>query len=217
MPFPMVHLCIAGEILKINSRLNNYSDFYMGSLVPDAVHFRPEFSGNDKKASHLCVSDEAWGKIFNNEEWAENVLDFFRKQKDNYSYEFIFGYASHILADITGNIELWMPFAAKYPYELNNPWGSLIHKEQYEIDTRIYFEQKDEKAIWESLKKSKGVDLPGIVSAGEMDKMIPSILYEQYSSRFPDSDFKFEFISLERMKEFINTNAVKINKRLSEI
>lgn len=217
MPFPMVHLCIAGEILKLNPRLKNHSDFYMGSLVPDAVHFRPDFSGDDKKSSHLCVGGEVWGKIFNNDEWADNVLRFYKEQKKNYSYEFVFGYASHILADIAGNIELWMPFTAKYPYELNNPWGSMIHKEQYEIDSRLYFEMKDEKAIWESLGGAEGVEIPGIVSAAEMNRMIPSILNEQYSKRFPNSDFKFEFISVERMKAFINTNAVKINKRLSEI
>jgi len=103
MPFPITHLCIAYEILSNTPQIKEPCDFLLGAITPDSVQFRNNFKPNMKKISHLCVGDEEWGKVTNNIEWQENVLGFFERNKNIEKVDFIYGYCTHVLADIQNN------------------------------------------------------------------------------------------------------------------
>jgi len=105
MPFQMTHLRIAQEIYKLHpSAIKNLPQFYLGTVAPDAVHNRSDYISAYKKASHLCVGNEPWGMLTNNEEWTENVLSFLQEHKNADHYDFTLGVVCHILSDIYNNL-----------------------------------------------------------------------------------------------------------------
>ena len=65
MSFAMTHLAIANNLMMRTNRIKCAADFYLGSVAPDFIHIRANYSSEMKKQSHLCVGDEAWGRITN--------------------------------------------------------------------------------------------------------------------------------------------------------
>jgi hypothetical protein len=93
MPYQMVHMCIARKVVQLKPNvIRNLPQYYLGSLAPDAVHFRADFDVKDKKASHLCVGDERWGEISNNEAWAENIIQFSETRRVSEDIDFMYGF-----------------------------------------------------------------------------------------------------------------------------
>ena len=111
MPYTMTHLIIADNVSKVFTKnIKNLPQFYLGNISPDAVHNRANYISNYKKKSHLCVGDEKWGMITNNDEWKNNVISFLNNHKNFENHDFIVGYCCHILSDIYQNIALFIPF-----------------------------------------------------------------------------------------------------------
>ena len=129
MPFQMTHLHIAKRLHELYpKRINDLSQFYLGAVSPDAVHNRAGYISDYKKKSHLCVGDEQWGLVTNNDEWIENVIGFLKDNKDSDNYDFILGYSCHILSDIYNNIAVWTPFRLKYQDEIKKAMEDYITK-----------------------------------------------------------------------------------------
>ncbi len=93
MPFQMTHLHIAKNIQRLFSKaIKDLSQFYLGSVAPDAVHNRAGYVSDFKKASHLCVGDERWGMLTNNDEWIDHVTEFLYEKRNSEHYDFVLGY-----------------------------------------------------------------------------------------------------------------------------
>jgi len=215
MPFAMTHLHIAYNILNNTSEIRNPNDFMLGAIAPDSVHFREEYESDMKKASHLCVGYEKWGSVTNNEEWLENVLSFLEKNKDKEYSDFIYGYCSHVIADIQNNIKVWIPFKAENSDALKNEMGtSLCHKEANDVDYSLYLMQPEQKKIWNLLEKSSGYDIPGVVIKDETDKMKHSIMHKQFKNRQEADVSSNKYVSLISMKEFIEEESKYIKQLL---
>jgi len=184
MPFPMTHLYIAQKIAESFPRLAaDYPQFFLGTLAPDAVHFREGFTGDDKKKSHLVVGDEKWGQVTNDTEWIDSVLSFLQARKKSENRDFVYGYVIHILADVYNNIHVWSPFLEKHPAE----WGktgyeSLYHTESARIDLKLSQDFAHKAEVWKWLEESSCFDFEGLVSAEEMKRGAENILYKQYSN-----------------------------------
>ncbi len=106
----------------------------LGEIAPDAVHFTENYMSEMKKISYLCVGDEKWGRIIDNEAWLKNLLPFLNENKNSEEIDFIYGYCSHVLADIQNNIKIWTPFLLENKERLEKGLGSIYHKESYAVD-----------------------------------------------------------------------------------
>jgi hypothetical protein len=61
MAFPMSHLYIAQNILNnIPIPIKDISQYYLGTLAPDAIHFRKNYNRNQKRESHLYINLEKY-------------------------------------------------------------------------------------------------------------------------------------------------------------
>jgi len=179
----MIHLHIANNIATLNPEyIKSPPQFFLGTLAPDSVHFREEFIANDKKVTHLCVSDENWGEITNNDEWIDNVMSFLREHKNSENACFALGYAVHILADIYGNINIWTPFRLKMNLQMANYYGGEHHKRQAAVDFKLANEFEQKKEIWNLLEKSEVLTILGIVFAEDIEKQKRHILQVQYEN-----------------------------------
>jgi len=177
MAFPLTHLLVSDELLTRKPRCETEAaQFLLGSLAPDAVHYRENIIlGPTKKISHLCpVSDEPWGKVTANDEWAEIVIAFARSNPDSLAQ----GYATHCLTDIFTNKTLWMKFRTQHPQEWEKGYKSGYYQDLRNIDARLFLEIKPD--IFSLLAKAKATDIPGLVSADEIQAIQHNILYVQY-------------------------------------
>jgi len=189
MPFPMIHLHIANKIATLHPELiKSLPQFYLGTLAPDSVHFREEFIANDKKVTHLCVSDENWGEVTNNDEWIESVLAFLNEHKGSENACFALGYAVHILSDVYNNIYVWTPYRLRAEVEMNisKYYGSDYHKDAAIVDFRLADEFTQREEVWDSLGKSKAITIRDIVFAKDIEKIRDNILYVQYNNQSID-------------------------------
>lgn len=214
MSFAMTHLYIAYNILSNTPQIKKPYDFMIGALAPDSVHFRDNYNSEMKKKSHLCVGDEKWGRITNNQEWTENVLAFLQKNKHLEEVDFIYGYCCHILTDIQNNIKIWTPFLLENREALEKGIGSIYHKESYAMDYALYLLNSQQKEIWEILEDSIGYDIPNVVAADEINKMRHSILHSQFLNReFVDVSLN-KYVTFSNTREFIASESQHIKNLL---
>lgn len=212
--FPMAHLCLAKNILDNTPQIEKPSQFMLGSIAPDSVHLRPGFNSDIKKASHLCVGDEKWGMVTNNEQWTENVLAFLNRNRQSENLDFLLGYCTHILTDLRNNIVFWTPFRLSHQEELARGGGSKIHKENALIDINLYRTSPEQAFIWTLLNNAQGVDLEGMVRRDEIEKLKSNILFQQFADTSPVDLSGNTCITFQEVADFIANELKGIRKQL---
>ncbi|MCL2571198.1 MAG: hypothetical protein FWE11_02245 [Defluviitaleaceae bacterium] len=209
MPFPLTHLLVADELLKRRPK-TEAGVFLLGSIAPDAVHYRKNASteqeglGPTKKITHLCpVSDEKWGYVTDNEGWIESIRAFNQKTHHHPLYK---GYAAHCLTDLYNNMTLWTIFRTNHPKEAAKGYKSDYYKDLNNIDQRL-FKDMETDHIWDQLKKSTPQDMPGLVTAQEIHDIRDNILYEQYKTPDENPNQDYHFLTYEESLGFIQKAA----------
>jgi hypothetical protein len=189
-------------------------DFMLGALAPDSVHFRGNYNSDMKKKSHLCVGDEKWGRLTNNQEWLKSVFAFLQENKHIEKIDFIYGYCSHIIADIQNNIKIWTPFLIENKEDLEKGKGSIYHRESYDIDYALYLLNPQQKVIWEMLEDATGFDIPNVVIDEEIDKMKHDLLHRQFLNRKSADISSNKYVTLSSIQEFISAESRYIRELL---
>ena len=144
MAFPFTHLSVGFELLKhLSFSENDSALFLLGTIAPDAVHYREDFVGSNmnkigpaKKVTHLCpISGERWGAVTDNDGWAARVFEFlYDSPQDPLSK----GYAVHVLTDIQNNVTIWEKFRTGFPEEAAKGYGSDYYADLDKIDMELY-------------------------------------------------------------------------------
>ena len=214
MPFAMTHLYIAYNILNSTTQIKKPGDFMLGAIAPDSIHFRDNYNSDMKKKSHLCIGDEKWGRLTDNHGWQRNVLDFLDKNRNSEKADFIYGYCSHILADIQNNIKIWGPFLLENREILDNGGGSIYHQESYAIDYELYLSIPNRKAIWEMLEATNGYDIPDVVVGDEINEMKNDVLHDLFLNREAVDVSLNKYVTLSNIQEFISSESSYIKNLL---
>jgi hypothetical protein len=213
MSFNMTHLIVSDEVSKIFAKnILDLPQFFLGNLAPDAVHQREGYIPDFKKHSHLCVGDERWGMITNNDEWKESIVNFLFSIKRTENHDFILGYCCHLITDVLSNVALWIPFKQKYPKETwhNSGYGNLFHQETNMVDIELTISWHKKNFYWITLEKSKGVDLDGLVFAEEVSRHKDIILNDWYTGKERQDIKTNKLVTCELTMDFIKnaTNSV---------
>ena len=204
MPFQMTHLHIAKNIYqRFPETIRDLSQFYLGNVAPDAVHNRVGYISDYKKASHLCVGDERWGMITNNDEWIESVLEFLSKNKNSDNYNFILGYSCHVLSDVYNNIAVWTPFRLEYPNELTKGYGGLYHQESEKVEIELALRDDNKENFWVHLEKAKSTNLNDIIFAEEIEKHKENILHNWYKDKERQDTSSNKLVTIESTMNFV--------------
>jgi len=212
MPFPLTHLLVANEILTRHPRSDaDAAQFLLGSLAPDAVHYRKDISnemggiGPMKKITHLCpVSDERWGFVTDNDGWMECINAFTKA----HSGPLAEGYAAHVITDLCNNMTLWTNFRSRHPQEAAKGYQSGYYWDLQNIDIRLFLDlQPQVKKIFSLLAKAKASDVPGLVTAEEIHAIRENILYKQYKHPLPTPSREYAFVTYEDTSNFIQNAA----------
>ena len=215
MAFPLTHLIVANNMTKTHS-IGSQADFFLGSVAPDAVHFRKSFIdasmseiGQAKKTSHLCPeSPEKWGSVTDNDGWLICVRNFLRGQELT---SFRLGFATHVLTDIYNNKTMWSNFRTNYPLEAKKGYESAYYDDLKYIDALLKDDREVAEFICGKLAQAKAVGIDGLVSADEVEAIKQSLISEygkiSQTSNF-DKKYATKFVSYDEMLIFIKEAAL---------
>ncbi len=205
MPFQMTHLHIAKRVHQLYlNKIKNLSQYYLGAVSPDAVHNRAGYISDYKKKSHLCVGDEHWGLLTNNDEWIDSVLRFLNDNKNSENYDFILGYCCHILSDIYNNIAVWTPFRLKYPDELMKGYGGLYHQESGKVEIELALREENKTDFWVHLEKAESTNLEDIIFAEEIKRHKDNVLYNRYRDKGHQDLSSNKLVTIESTMDFVD-------------
>lgn len=218
MPFAMTHLYIAHNIIKSTPQIKKPGDFMLGAVAPDAVHFLDNYHSDLKKISHLCIGDEKWGNITNNQEWLSHVLNFLKIYNFGEKKDFIYGYCSHIITDLQNNIKIWTPFLAENKDAIEKGMGSIYHQESFDIDYELYLiSPEQQRDIWELLRGAAGYNIENVIGRGEIDKMKHHLLYNLFNDRKPAEVSTNKYVTISRVLQFISAESQYISRLLYDV
>jgi len=231
MAFPLTHLCVAKRVLDIfedkahlrthfiqtnflaDKRDDEAALFMLGSIAPDAVHYRTEYLGTTqtdigpaKKITHLCpTSDEKWGKVTDDNGWIECVRKFLNNHQNN---PLASGYAVHVLTDIFNHIGPWRAFTTKYPKEAAKGYNSDYYRDLKCIDLRLYNEYVKDSNIMQLLASATPQAITGLVSREELKAIQHNLLHVAYANAPKSVDTSNCFyITYDQTLELINKAA----------
>lgn len=212
MPFSMTHLSIAHAITLKSDKIKNTSDFILGAIAPDAIHFRDDFTYDMKKQSHFCVGDEAWGRVTNNDEWLENLLAYYNLNTGDSRSDFLKGYFCHIIRDLHNNLEIWTPFRLENQATMGKGVASQYHGESGHLDYEQYRMHPDIDSILNHIKAANAHDFSSYVRAEKVEKLRQAVLYEWYLDRELGDVDNHQYVKRDLMNTFIiNTSEAVID------
>jgi hypothetical protein len=204
MPLPMVHLAVSKKLIN-TLNIANKGAFYLGSIAPDAVHTRPEFSYEDKVVSHLTND--------NLEIWKKNVIEFMRGNVNGINADFYLGYGFHILTDIFWSETIYSMFNSKYAKDLSpiQDRQTAYYNDSDQLDFLLHDRLDYWPEIWSYLLKSVGIDVNGLVSLNEINTWNAKVLhwYDNGESRHKNP---IRYISYNDLLLFIQETPNKIKE-----
>ena len=212
MAFPLTHLLVADAIITRHPRKDaDAALFYLGALAPDAVHYRQGLTsasqreiGKTKKISHLCPqSSERWGEVTDNAGWIDSVKYFIHNNPGPLAE----GYAVHAMTDIYTNMTIWENFRTQHPEEAAKGYKSNYYRDLREIEIRLYQLQVQASRIERLLPMADPVDMPGLVTAAEMNAIKENILYKHCKNQQPTPGYQYTFVSYDETISFIQQTA----------
>ena len=217
MAFPLTHLLVADLVLKRGAFDFEPGAFLLGSIAPDAVHFRAGFEGEKggdfgaaKKVTHLCpISDEKWGQITDNAGWGECIREFLRAG-ENGKDSLCAGFAVHALTDIHNNVGIWNRFRTNHPEVAALGYDSGYYRDMKAIDIQIYYNLYKGRHIEGLLASATAKNMPGLVTAGEIRAIRDSLLYTQYRdvpAPSPLCNEVFTYVTYDEVLDYIDEAA----------
>ena len=169
MPLPMVHLCVAKNIMDAGLKIINLPQFYLGSISPDAIHMRQNADRLAKHATHLSA-DKKWNEV-NEDDFFIFICDFIEKNKSDADKDFLWGYGLHILTDMYWANRVYKKFTADYRKD-----ASPVQDERmaYYNDTDIIDQMLHDECAWKDAvrRRLQNADCPdflGLLTAGEIE------------------------------------------------
>ena len=161
MPLPMVHLAVVMAMADSDPTLAD-SQRLLGSLAPDAIHMRHGWTREDKVRVHLRRYDGTLnpgvGSLLHYDSAGP------RSQRDLAE-----GYAIHLLTDW-----LWLNDVVA---ELRGALGpvpleelrAVYYADLNPLDAWLYQTKPWRPVVWKKLGTAAALDLPGLVTAEEID------------------------------------------------
>ena len=195
----MSHLYISETLLK-KLKLDNIPQYYLGSLAPDAVHFRNEFNRSHKRISHLYKNLDRENLDIYINHWKNNVENFFIGHNSKEVYEFTLGYCIHLMADIYNYKYIWTPFKLKFGRENDK----VYQNECLTVDFEILQKENYKAKLLPILDQSKELDFFDLITQEELTGLKNNIINIQYEDKESVDNSGNKFITYEKMKEHNN-------------
>ena len=169
MPLPMVHLSIAKKLIDAGFNANSLSQFFLGSIAPDAIHMRKDADRLAKNETHLIPKGKKWPDV-DEADYFNFMVNYINKNKDNADYDFLWGYGIHILTDMYWTNSVYLKFDEEY----NNDTAPIqeqrwaYYNDTDILDQALFNECKWKDDVWTHLRNAEYSDFINLLSAQEI-------------------------------------------------
>ncbi len=205
MAQPMMHLLIADKIYTEKSGLiRSYGEFLLGSIAPDAVHMRENYTREIKEISHYR---------FNNKSPVSYFDTFFDEYAGSENRDFVLGYLVHLLSDMIWYHSVRIPFKKRF---LQIPSHDMSMNEAYYADCKqieeVMFGVENVSRIINGLKESKAYTLEGLIDAESVSAWKTKLILDYHNKR--DVPPHTKYISEDHVRDYITNCAKECSKYL---
>ena len=206
MALPMVHLAVAHELVCTCS-YRPVPAFYLGSIVPDAIHMRPGTGGEDKRAVHLSRGDSIdLGRV------QELFTECWQTCED---MAFVEGYCVHLLTDRDWRDEIIIPLLAKPGDRMpQDELRTLYYNECDKVDLELYDTQPWRDEVWALLRSAEASELRSFLTQREVEMWRDRVVYWFDENRHK-GNYQSRFITKEMVLGFIGDASVRACEQMA--
>ncbi len=171
MAQPMMHLLIADKIYtKKFSSIHSYGEFLLGSIAPDAVHVKANYTREIKDISHYGFNSKSPISYFDT---------FINEYNTVENKDFVVGYLVHLLSDMIWYHSIRVPFKEEFQ---RTPSQNMSMNEAYYADCeqieQLMFFEKNAPCIMEAINKCKAYSLEGLIDAEDVRTWKEKLIFD---------------------------------------
>ena len=208
MAQPMMHLLIADEIYtEKSSSIHSYGDFLLGSIAPDAVHVKENYTREIKDISHYKFDSKSHISYFDT---------FFDEYYTSENKDFVVGYLVHLLSDMIWYHSVRVPFKEEFQ---KAPLQNMSMNEAYyadceQIEQLMYFE-KNASRIIETINRGQAYSVEGLIDAEDVKAWKEKLIFD-YNNR-KNISIQTKYISEQHIRDYIENCAKECTEYLSRL
>ncbi|MBD5528490.1 MAG: hypothetical protein HDR02_08810 [Lachnospiraceae bacterium] len=208
MAQPMMHLLIADEIYtEKSSSIHSYGDFLLGSIAPDAVHVKENYTREIKDISHYKFDSKSHISYFDT---------FFDEYYTSENKDFVVGYLVHLLSDMIWYHSVRVPFKEEFQ---KAPLQNMSMNEAYyadceQIEQLMYFE-KNASRIIETINRGQAYSVEGLIDAEDVKAWKEKLIFD-YNNR-ENISIQTKYISEQHIRDYIENCAKECTEYLSRL
>lgn len=223
MPGCITHLAVADRILQIaGNKIADAKLFMAGNIAPDAIHSRENFDRDMKRHTHLKdgIHDAVFLEKENTEVFYQRLEAFVKKYcvKGAENFDLYCGYVSHLLTDRffieTVRLEFVREMEKLGVRQSDKEFFYKISYDLDNIDARLSREFPFVNRPEVLLKSVNGYEITDYLTADELDSSRGWVVWNFFDNKKTFSNP--EFISYERVADYVEYAADKVLKRLGE-
>jgi len=207
MPTPIVHLCVAKELIEALG-VQDRPGFYLGSIAPDAMYLAPTYYDTDGyyeryRAAHLLRGDFT--------QWRAAVRAFAQEHNAGEQREFYLGYGVHILTDIRWKEMVLPAFERAYTDVSGEERRAIYYRDAAQFDIECYEKCRLRSGVWPCLADAAPFDAGELVRAHEMKSWKENTL-QLFDHEEGRKNRRAEYFSHDRILGFIMDTATNIQE-----
>ena len=220
MSFQMIHMEIAYRVLEKLGFTEGREAFMLGSVAPDAVHMRADYTVESKIHSHLFESCGPWGETRDNDKWMRNMERFWETfgeaETDPGKKLLAAGILTHCLTDYWNDITIWKGTRRKYVPPMDPArFKNEFYVEANAIDKWLYQNSSHTEEIRALLTAAKAQGLADYFTAEDTTKIKHHLLNVQYDVP-PVEIAGFRYYTREKLEKFLGDVTEDVCRSLND-
>ena len=204
----MMHLLIADKVYTEKfSPVYSYGDFLLGSIAPDAVHAKENYTRELKDISHYR---------FNSKSPISHFDPFFDQYHTPVNRAFAAGYLIHLLSDMIWYHSVRVPFKESF---LKAPAHNMSMNEAYYADCeqieQLLLWEKDASRIVQAICNGKAYSLDGLIDSEDVEAWKEKLIFDYHNKR--NLSLHTTYISEQQIRDYIASCAEKCTEYLDSL
>lgn len=216
MSFQMVHMEIAYRVAEMTG-IKERAAFILGSVLPDSVHMRDDYSIEQKIRSHFFEGCGPWGAPEDYDRWNRNIRMFWDEHGTSEDRMVAAGIVVHCLTDVRNDIDMWNGTKDQFvPPEDPGRFKEDFYREAKAVDQWLHQNSEHTEEIMSLLGSSPEKDMFGSYTREDIRRMKHNLLNVQYD--VPRADITgFKYYTKDKLMAFLENVSLKASGYLGEV
>lgn len=220
MSFQMIHMEIAYRVAETLGINDGKSSFILGSVLPDSVHMRDDYSVDQKIRSHLFEGCGPWGAPEDYDKWRSNIRKFWKDHCASAANAeeriTAAGVVVHCITDYWNDIDIWNGTKDQFvPPEDPARFKEDFYREARAVDQWLHQNSVNTNEIMSLLEATPEKDMFGFYTAEDIRRMKDNLLRVQYD--VPRADISgFKYYTGDKLESFLDDVSGKSSQVIRE-